>query len=96
MTENDSGVPTNRIHITTAKKTLITGDSIPPPPISHRCMISVVQKYSKSGTKVRDIIADITLYNIKSFSSVVLFIGGNDSLSGTDIELFEEKYDQLV
>ena len=59
-------------------------------------MIAGVQKQSKSGAKVRDIIEDITLYNIKSFSSVVLFIGGNDSSSGTDMELFEEKYDQLV
>ena len=59
-------------------------------------MVAWVQKRSKSGAKVRDIIEDITLYNIKSFSSVVLFIGGNDSSSGTDIELFEEKYVQLV
>ena len=59
-------------------------------------MIAGVQKHSKNLAKVRDIIEDITLYNIKSFSSVVLFVGGNSSSSGTDIELFEEKYDQLV
>ena len=95
MTENASGVPTNGIHITSAKKTLIIGDSILNP-INPTGMIAGAQKHSKSGAKVRDIIEDTTLYNIKSFSSVVLLIGGNDSSSGTDIKLFKEKYDQLV
>ena len=72
---------------------MILGDSILNP-INPRGMIAGVQKHSKSGAKVRDIIEDITLYNIKSFSSVVLFIGGNDSSSGTDMELFEEQVAQ--
>ena len=55
-----------------------------------------VQKHPKSGAKVQDIIDDITLYNMKNFQSVVVFIGGNDSSSGTDIKVFEEKYDELV
>ena len=69
MTENTNGVPTNRIHTATAEETLIIGDSILNP-ISARGMTAEVQKHSKSGAKVQDIIDDITLYIIKSFSSV--------------------------
>ena len=45
---------------------------------------------------MRDIIDDITLYNMKVFRSVVLFVGGNDSSSRMDMKLFEDKYDELV
>ncbi len=33
---------------------------------------------------------------MKSFNTVILHCGGNDASNGIDIELFEEKYDQLV
>ena len=95
-TANISGISTSRSHnISSAKKTLIIGDSILSP-INPRGMISGVQKHSKSGAKVQDIIDDITLYNMKSFRSVVLFVGGNDSSSGADTKLFEDNYDELV
>ena len=45
---------------------------------------------------MRDIIDDMTLHNMKAFRSVVLFVGGNDSSNGTDMKLFEDKYDELV
>ena len=93
-TANISGISTSRSHnISSAKKTPIIGDSILSP-INHRGMISGVQKHSKSGAKVQDIIDDITLYNMKSFRSVVLFVGGNDSSSGADTKLFEDNYDE--
>ena len=59
-------------------------------------MVAGIQKHSKSGARIRDIIDDITLYNLMSFRSVVLYIGGNDSSSGTDIESFQDSYDELV
>ena len=68
-------------------------------PVTHQDIVfrvTGVQKHSKSGANVKDTIDDITLYNMKSFRSVVLYVGGNDSSSGIDIKLFEEKYDELV
>ena len=55
-----------------------------------------VQKYSKSGAKVSDIVEDFTFYNMKSFQSLIVSVEANDASSQTDIELFEEKYDQQI
>ena len=92
---NINSVSTNKNNNTTVKKTLIIGDSILHP-INPKGMVAGIQKHSHSGAKVRDIIDDITLYNLKSFRSVILYIGGNDSSSGTDVDFFQESYDELV
>ena len=94
-TSNINGLSSVRGSIASKRNTLIIGDSILNP-INPKGMKAGVQKHPKSGAKVQDIIDDITLYNMKNFQSVVVFIGGNDSSSGTDIKLFEEKYDELV
>ena len=36
------------------------------------------------------------LFDLSKFSDIVIYVGGNDSSSNTDIELFEEKYEQLI
>ena len=36
------------------------------------------------------------MYDMKSFSYVVISIGGNDASSSTDVELLKETYDQLI
>ena len=36
------------------------------------------------------------VYDIKKFSHVIVYVGGNDASSGTDIEYFEEMFDQLI
>lgn len=77
------------------KKTLLIGDSILNR-INLRGIEKGVQKHSKSGAKASDIVEDITSYNMKSFKAIVVSVGGNDASSKTDIELFEEKYDQLI
>ena len=59
-------------------------------------MVKDIQKHSKSGAKVKDVTDEIIMYDIKSFSSVVISIGGNDASSSTNVELFEETYDQLI
>ena len=33
---------------------------------------------------------------MKSFQAIVVSVGGNDASSKTDIELFEEKYDEVI
>ena len=50
----------------------------------------------KTRAKASDIVKDITSYSMKSFKAVVVLMGGNGASSKTDIELFEEKYDQLI
>ena len=55
-----------------------------------------VQKYSKNGARVSDIVDDITSYNMKSFQTLIVSVEGNDASSKTDIELFEENYDKLI
>ncbi|MCG8047727.1 MAG: SGNH/GDSL hydrolase family protein, partial [Candidatus Thiodiazotropha endolucinida] len=59
-------------------------------------LVGGIQKHSKSGAQVCNIIEDISMYDMKSFSSVVVMVGGNDTSNRTDTELFEEKYDQLI
>ncbi|MCG7875881.1 MAG: hypothetical protein JAY75_14380 [Candidatus Thiodiazotropha taylori] len=76
-------------------KTLLIGDSILNP-VNTKGMIKGIQKHSKSGAKVSDIVDDVTSYNMKSFCNVIISVGGNDASSHTDIELFEEKFDQLI
>lgn len=38
----------------------------------------------------------ISLYDLRNFSSVVISVGGNDISNGSDIEYVEEKYNQLI
>lgn len=36
------------------------------------------------------------MYDLNTFSNVIIYCGGNDAANKTDIELFEERYDQLL
>lgn len=76
-------------------KTLIIGDSILNP-INPKGMVQTLRKHSKSGAKVGDILGEIKMYDLMSFESVIVYIGGNDASGSTDIELFQEYYDQLL
>ena len=71
-TTNVNNVTTNKNNTTADKKTLLIGDSILNP-INTKGLVTGIQKHSKSGTKVRNIIDDISVYNMKSFKSVVLY-----------------------
>lgn len=55
-----------------------------------------VQKHSKSGAKVTDIQEEISVYDWTAFSSVIIYIGGNDASNELDETQFEEKYDELI
>ena len=93
--QNVNRSPVTSSAIPSTKRTLLIGDSILSP-INLKGIVKGVPKHSKSGAKIRDIVEDITSYNIKSFRAVVLCVGGNDASSNTDIELFEEKYHQII
>lgn len=87
----------NRIQLirNTNRKTLLIGDSLLNS-VNPKGLVRGIQKHSKSGAQVCNIIEDISMYDMKSFSSVVVMVGGNDASNRTDTELFEEKYDQLI
>lgn len=38
----------------------------------------------------------IKVYDLQHFSNVIIYIGGNDTANGRDMEYFEEKLDQLL
>ena len=49
-----------------------------------------------SGADNDTIPCDIKMVDLKTFSITIICVGGNDMENGTDIELFEEKYDHLL
>ncbi|MES9883589.1 MAG: GDSL-type esterase/lipase family protein [Sedimenticola sp.] len=55
-----------------------------------------LHKHATSGATVAKLVEEIAMYDIKLFSHVVIYIGGNDAANHIDLELFEEKLDQLV
>lgn len=36
------------------------------------------------------------VFDLNQFSAAIIYVGGNDAANGSDPELFEEKYDQLI
>ena len=60
------------------KKTLLIGDSILNR-INTKGLGKGVQKHSKSGAKISDIVEGITSYGMKSFQALVVSLGGNDA-----------------
>lgn len=48
------------------------------------------------GAMIVDIYKQLKVFDMKQFSHVVIHVGGNDTAHGTDIEFFEEIYDQVI
>ncbi|MCG8033131.1 MAG: SGNH/GDSL hydrolase family protein, partial [Candidatus Thiodiazotropha taylori] len=87
--------PVNQQDGKSNRSTLIIGDSILHG-INMKGLISSAHKHSVSGAKIDNILTDIRRYDLKNFSSIIVYVGGNDFAGGIDPELFEEKYDQLL
>ena len=49
-----------------------------------------------SGGNFEKIFTQIKVYDIMKFSHVIIYVGGNDASNETDIEYFEERFDQLL
>ncbi|MCU7800227.1 MAG: SGNH/GDSL hydrolase family protein [gamma proteobacterium symbiont of Lucinoma myriamae] len=81
--------------LTSTGKILLIGDSILHG-VNTKGLVTGVQKHSKSGATVNDIISEISMYDLKSFDKYIVYVGGNDCSKHTDEELYEEKYDQLI
>ena len=75
--------------------TLLIGDSIIGS-MNQKGLEPNVIKNGISGAKISHIISQIKVYDMKSFSNVIIYIGGNDASSGSDMEYFEELYEQVI
>lgn len=77
-----------------AKKTLIMGDSIIKG-INPRGLKNNVH-CNISGATV-DVLQDqIFVYDLRNFSTIIIYVGGNNVSNGSNIEYVDEKFDQLL
>ncbi|MES9882521.1 MAG: SGNH/GDSL hydrolase family protein [Sedimenticola sp.] len=77
------------------KKTLLIGDSILHG-VNENGLKRGIHKRSIGGATIHTIVNELSMYDMKQFSTVIIHCGGNDASNGTDLELFEERYDQLM
>ena len=85
----------SRIFSTHQERTLLIGDSIIKG-INPRGLKKETKLCAQSRATIQDIYDDISLYDLKSFSNVIISVGGNDCSSRADINAFEDKYNQLI
>lgn len=76
-------------------KTLIIGDSIIKG-INEKGLKKHVHSHGISGATTETVLDQLSLFDLKNFSTVIISIGGNDISNGTNVEYVEEKYDQLI
>lgn len=76
-------------------RTLLIGDSILSG-INRKGLNKNVECLPVPGAKIDTISDRIQMYDLTKFSSIVLYVGGNNASSQTDTEYFEEKYTQLL
>ena len=81
--------------VPTAKKTLIIGDSIIKG-INPKGLKNNVHCSGISGATVETVHEQIALYDLRNFSTIIVYVGGNNVSNGSNIEYVEEKYDQLL
>lgn len=77
------------------KKILLMGDSIITG-INTKGLKDKVYKHGISGATVDSLLQEIDVYDLRNFSHAILYVGGNNASNRTEIEYFEEKYDQLI
>ena len=74
---------------------LLTGDSILKG-INYRGLKTYVRFVAKSGASINDMWNEISVYDMKSFTNIIICVGGNYCSRGMATHLFEDKYDQLI
>ena len=77
------------------RQTLLICDSIVSG-INPKGLKSSVHKHGIAGGTIDSILRDIKVFDLQQFSNILVYIGGNDTANGTDMEYFEEKFDQLL
>ena len=78
-----------------ANQILLIGDSLISS-VNLKGLTPNVIKNGISGGNIDKVASQIKVYDITKFSHVILYVGGNDASNGTDVEYFEEKYDQVI
>ena len=78
-----------------SQNTLIIGDSIING-INSKGLKSTVHCNGISGATVQTVHEKLTVYDLKNFADVVIYVGGNDISNGSSVEFVESKYDQLL
>ena len=76
-------------------KILIIGDSILSG-VNRKGLSHNIECQPYSGANIKTMYEKVQMFDLSKFSDIVIYVGGNDSSDDTDIELFEEKYEQLI
>ena len=61
-----------------------------------RGLINGVTVCAKRGAKIKDIWAELSVYDFGTFENIFICVGGNDASKRTDTSQFEEKFDELL
>lgn len=83
------------VHNYNSSQILLIGDSLISS-VNPKGLAPNVIKTGISGANIDTIASQIKVYDIRKFSHVILYVGGNNASSGTDIEYFEEMFDQVI
>ena len=86
---------TNRSPPQQQNNVLFLGDSIIKG-VNPKGLKSGIHRNSKSGGNIQTMIEEVRLYDLKAFSAVIIYAGGNNVASSETIEFIEEKYDELI
>lgn len=78
-----------------SSRTLIIGDSIVNG-INRKGLTNNVECQSVPGATIDTIIDKLQIFDLTKFANIVVYVGGNNASSKTDLEYFEEKYEQLI
>lgn len=77
------------------KKILLIGDSLISG-INKNGLKEHVYKHGIPGATIDSVLNEIAVYDLYQFSHTIIYVGGNNASNRTDIEYFEEKYEQLL
>lgn len=77
------------------KKILLIGDSIVSG-INPKGLKGNIYKHGIGGATIDVLLKEIEVYDLNQFSHIIVYVGGNNASNRTDIEYFEELYDQLL
>ena len=83
------------MHNNDSNQILLIGDSLISS-INPKGLTSNVVKNGISGGNIDKVSTQIKVYDIRKFSHVIVYVGGNDASNRTDIEYFEEVFDQVI
>ena len=76
-------------------RTLLVGDSLLKG-VNSKGLKNGVTVCAKGGATIKDIWSEISVYNLNTFHSIVVCVGGNDASKRTDTSQYEDKYDELL